>query len=753
MAANTPSLSQQAGFYQAGPSLSTKMSNTPPEGLHTGFLPPMVEQDTGCGSTIVKPLGAFTDIKSQDDVQRNPCLSARIDDDFTTCRTPLQVLQDILTDRESFENISEDAIAKLREKAQSLKDIAPVCTCKGGIDNGPYYIHLGHAASRAQIRKLFEARLGVKGTALRIESIKFSGKEGKTEEDCPIAKWVLRRTNQEEQYLVIVKQRFGHRCEYTWLATAIVQWDGLTRDLADRAYDQIATKTSAFGTETERQCSANKRKTCACQGLNMNYSGASYTFGCSWTMYHNICKFCRSAEVHKFKLKEESAEDSLASCCIELNDFVVPVYNKCAPDSYSNMCLFEELAEDCRIGTVGTGTGRPFSGITTVCDFCAHSHKDTNNMVGGATAVVTLLRPEDRDLRKPEEEQYHVLPLYVPDMSLKEIEEKTVAGGLEVLDKFSRVIAVREQKLANCRRGKLTQEKKAYLDNLAKECKDERIFSDPSLRPAGFNVEDSTLPQLDGLSVSDSEEDVDTMESSLTYDGEADLSSTMWPDQLAQQMESVKIHIRKSDCLEAFQDPAIGGVALALPHGSILIECAKAELHATTALMEPNRVRPHRIGLVFYQHKNLHHPSHGAEEFQRKRAIREFRDYVQWLKGNYVPTEAKLRNMCESGFVFPEQVKTILKPMDVGNPIEYFQFRAEHNKDDEVRELLNVDHNDPVELEAGYLEWLANAPEPEDEVDFRLLLHTDIDWTNLGNTEEVKNIEEKLEKEKKSVSR
>ena len=50
------------------------------------------------------------------------------------------------------------------------------------------------------------------------------------------------------------------------------------------------------------------QKTCACQGLHMNYNGASYTFGCSWTMDHNICKFCRSNLVHKFKLVEASAE-------------------------------------------------------------------------------------------------------------------------------------------------------------------------------------------------------------------------------------------------------------------------------------------------------------------------------------------------------------------------------------------------------------------------------------------------------------
>ena len=153
-----------------------------------------------------------------------------------------------------------------------------------------------------------------------------------------------------------------------------------------------------------------------------------------------------------------------------------------APDSFNNMGVFQEVAADCRIGAPGN---KIFSGFTTVCDFCAHAHKDTNNMVGGATAVVTLLRPEDIEEEEPEDQQFHVLPLYVP------CTEEVSSSGLVVLNKFTRTLAVRRE---------------------------------------GGTISNTT------------------------------------------------------DCQEAFDDPAIGGVAFALGHGSILVEYAKEELHATTAL-------------------------------------------------------------------------------------------------------------------------------------------------------------------------
>ena len=131
------------------------------------------------------------------------------------------------------------------------------------------------------------------------------------------------------------------------------------------------------------------------------------------------------------------------------------------------------------------------------------------------------------------------------------------------------------------------------------------------------------------------------------------------PSLLKPEAPEDKVSSYESECLEAFSDPAMGGLALALPHGSILVEVAKHELHATTALLRPNRQQPVRIGLVFYQHKSLHFPRHGHQEYVRKTEIREFRDYLQWLGGNYVPSSTKLSQLTKAGFVFPPGVRTV----------------------------------------------------------------------------------------------
>ena len=72
--------------------------------------------------------------------------------------------------------------------------------------------------------------------------------------------------------------------------------------------------------------------------------------------------------------------------------------------------LIDTYFSECRIGFEN---GRPFSGVTCVSDFSAHHHKDSSNMYGGSTVVLSLLKPENRGFgTSATDEQFHVLPNY-----------------------------------------------------------------------------------------------------------------------------------------------------------------------------------------------------------------------------------------------------------------------------------------------------------------------------------------------------
>ncbi|XP_074152679.1 methylcytosine dioxygenase TET1 isoform X2 [Sminthopsis crassicaudata] len=678
----------------------------------------------------------------------------------------------------------------------------PSCSCVEHIiekDEGPYYTHLGTGPSVAAVREIMEARYGEKGRAIRIEVVVYTGKEGKSSQGCPIAKWVIRRSSDEEKLLCLVRQRAGHHCQTAVIVILILAWEGIPHLLADTLYQELTQSLNKYGCPTTRRCALNEDRTCACQGLDPDTCGASFSFGCSWSMYFNGCKFARSKNPRRFRLiaDDPKEEENLESNLQNLATDVAPVYKKLAPDAFQNQVENEHLGSDCRLGHKD---GRPFSGVTACLDFCAHAHKDTHNMNNGSTVVCTLTKEDNRSVGViPKDEQLHVLPLYkisqTDEFGTKEgLEAKIKTGAIQVLTAFPREVRMlaepvraTKKKKADVRKApaekpgqvpkkhpppvkfkngspeihtKASQLLGNKTETLQPDVKNE--LSDPhfnlhsvanttnyswikSIHPPlkGTNLPlNSSLTPLSGLAAtsfqndsgisygfsdqgsvppwtvvstkysganavteecpglllkaepanfsgvastmtnpqlhadlspgpvehlisdpakfqspsllpsvtliadpgdstpgrSDNDEhktdprEVAALASSLVNPGrqEPELAAhfpsaaeQVPSDELTESADSEeKLEEMWSDSEHNFLDDNIGGVAVAPSHGSVLIECARRELHATTPIRKPNRNHPTRISLVFYQHKNLNEPRHGWAAWEAKMAER-----------------------------------------------------------------------------------------------------------------------------------
>ncbi|NWS54702.1 TET1 dioxygenase, partial [Chunga burmeisteri] len=680
----------------------------------------------------------------------------------------------------------------------------PTCDCVEQIiekDEGPYYTHLGTGPSVAAVREIMENRYGAKGSAVRIEVVVYTGKEGKSSQGCPIAKWVIRRSSDEEKLLCLVRQRAGHHCQTAVIVILILAWEGIPHLLADTLYKELTQSLRKYGCPTSRRCALNEDRTCACQGLDPETCGASFSFGCSWSMYFNGCKFARSKNPRKFRLltddpkQEELLENNLQTLATD----VAPVYKKLAPEAFQNQVENEHMGPDCRLGSKD---GRPFSGVTACIDFCAHAHKDTHNMHNGSTVVCTLTKEDNRRVGViPSDEQLHVLPLYkisqTDEFGTEEgLEAKIKAGAIQVLTAFPREVRMLAEPLRATKKKKpdtrRTPTEKQLIDkkystpvklkteapenlgntlhclgnktdalkpgiktetsdhlyamkhtsNTTKNCSllKQYTASSPfqvdSLHPysslahkpgltAVTNIQqdfsvpygyfecsskqphvtpyvncknfDVSVKDYTGILLNDKMNGVPPILPEVTAPGppahkdplptilehqpdkqncqlqldnspssqmisSCDLSvplSSPAKDAVGNEadcshgcpMEKGSSHREQMcdfDCVDEkqnsalgqptdseekaeemwsdsehnFLDDDIGGVAVAPSHGSILIECARRELHATTPIKKPNRNHPTRISLVFYQHKNLNEPKHGLAMWEAKMAER-----------------------------------------------------------------------------------------------------------------------------------
>ncbi|XP_062287050.1 methylcytosine dioxygenase TET3 [Scomber scombrus] len=662
----------------------------------------------------------------------------------------------------------------LNTPSKKLSDL-PSCQCMDQIiekEEGPYYTHLGAGPSVAAVRELMENRYGAKGNAVRLEVVVYTGKEGKSSQGCPIAKWVIRRSSEEEKLLCLVRQRPGHHCDSAVLVILILAWEGIHRPVADHLYQELTDTLFKYGSPTSRRCALNEDRTCACQGLDPDTCGASFSFGCSWSMYFNGCKFARSKVPRKFRLigdyrqEEEKVESNLQSLASD----IAPLYKRLAPEAFQNQVENESSGADCRLGW---REGRPFSGVTACVDFCAHAHKDTQNMNNGSTVVCTLTKEDNRAVRNiPEDEQLHVLPLYKISNrdEFGRVEgqwSKMQSGALQVLSSFPREVRLLAEPVKSARKIRQEARLKAQADRLEKKLgltpltpakvKSETPNKDPQAyyssyklpprpasvgrylpernQPSTYSQSTSSYP-TPGTGVTPQREVISpnhhglpglqfgqnglgltykTMSEAVNGNSPASgdqnapknqfgnplehipphnalndyphyfktepnevhcsplrrpsptgsapppssfsprptseglfsrlnglhraagdvgaevrghgltpLSSLPLPPQTTPlEPEEVKQEEVWSDSEHNFLDHDIGGVAVAPSHGSILIECARRELHATTPILRPDRSHPTRISLVFYQHKSLNEPGHGMAMWDAKMAKRE----------------------------------------------------------------------------------------------------------------------------------
>jgi hypothetical protein len=84
---------------------------------------------------------------------------------------------------------------------------------------------------------------------------------------------------------------------------------------------------------------------------------------------------------------EEKYREEVKEILDDLADIASSYLKHFVPGPFREMTKYSKRAIACRIGSEDSKQLQPFSGTTVNLDFCAHNHRDINNMGKGAIGV------------------------------------------------------------------------------------------------------------------------------------------------------------------------------------------------------------------------------------------------------------------------------------------------------------------------------------------------------------------------------
>ncbi|ELK32361.1 Methylcytosine dioxygenase TET1 [Myotis davidii] len=498
----------------------------------------------------------------------------------------------------------------------------PSCNCLDRViqkEKGPYYTHLGAGPNVAAVREIMETRYGQKGSAVRIEKVIYTGKEAKSSHGCPVAKW---EKNLEDNLQSLATQLAPIYRQYAPVAYQNqIQFEHIAREcrLGNKEGRPFSGVTACvdFCTHAHRDIhNMNNGSTVVCTLTRED--NRSFGIVPQDEQLH-VLPLYKLSDTDEFGSREgmeakirSGAVDVLTPCRKKRTCFTQPiprcgkkraammtevftrkikaVEKKLIPriKRKNNSTVHDSKASS--LSHLGSDHIQMYSLIPSIPHPVKEAHLSRDFSAANTASTSTAFK-DDASVSCGFPERSSDPDCTMP--SGRQSDAHAAAGECDGIAQPGEV---------------------SPLPTLPTPLSDSLVGFEPPAGPPE-QIPSNEPNQQPPLITSAPELASSLMEDEQHSEADEPPSDDPLSDDPLSPTEAKLPHIEEywSDSEHIFLDASVGGVAIAPAHGSVLIECARRELHATTPVQHPNRNHPTRLSLVFYQHKNLNRPHHGFE--------------------------------------------------------------------------------------------------------------------------------------------